>query len=382
MRRLILGACVLALLMPVAASAAHFDVIPAGILTVNNQWGQNPLGPIYNPVTHNGNILDGCATIAVGSKVFDAGKTKYMRMTGVITDATGEIAGSWGGVWLCWGLNEMSWISGADGIYSDPQYTSEGGQPWSYKDGWIQSSNMVAYTGAVAGNYETNGFSLIMEDTRRGDVSSATEFLDIPKPTGWSGNIDQVGFEMKWDMTNYAPGSFSTLGSCTTTTWDPSKSPSATIQENYGPISVGIRHSQYPSSNPRYWDDYTDTVMSIAIVNDNSGTGSVSWSDMTLDVVGKLPGDANLDGVVDAKDASIVGANWLQSGMGWQQGDFGGGGPGAWGGLDGIVNDIDAAILAAHWGQTLEGAAVPEPSTLCLLVLGALALIGRKLVKR
>ena len=86
--------------------------------------------------------------------------------------------------------------------------------------------------------------------------------------------------------------------------------------------------------------------------------------------------------MVDDKDASIVGANWMKTGMGWQQGDFGGGGSGAWGGLDGIVNDIDAAILAAHMGESLPGASVPEPSTLCLLVLGALILFGRKLVKR
>ena len=43
----------------------------------------------------------------------------------------------------------MSWIDGSDGIYNDPQYIAEGGQPWSYKAGWIGSSNMVAYTGAV-----------------------------------------------------------------------------------------------------------------------------------------------------------------------------------------------------------------------------------------
>ena len=150
------------------------------------------------------------------------------------------------------------------------------------------------------------------------------------------------------------------------------------------PITVGIRHSKYPSSNPLYWDDYTDTVMYFAIVNDNTGAGSISWEGVTLDVVGKLPGDANLDGVVDDKDASIVGANWMSTSAGWQQGDFGGGGPGDWGGLDGIVDDKDAAILAAHMNMTLAEfeAGVPEPSTLCLLVLGALALIGRKLVKR
>ena len=76
-----------------------------------------------------------------------------------------------------------------------------------------------------------------------------------------------------------------------------------------------------------------------------------------------LLGDANNDHVVDDKDASIMGSNWMASGVGWSGGDFNN---------DGIVNDKDAAILAAHWGlsepSTTPG--VPEPSTLILLAAG------------
>jgi hypothetical protein len=76
-----------------------------------------------------------------------------------------------------------------------------------------------------------------------------------------------------------------------------------------------------------------------------------------------LPGDANLDRVVDDKDASILGANWqVASGATWFMGDFN---------LDGAVNDKDAAIMAAHWNQPLSEGSVPEPSTI-VLVLGAL----------
>ena len=157
------------------------------------------------------------------------------------------------------------------GFYSDPEFVALGGQPWSYKIGWIQSSNMVAYTGAVPGDYPTNGFSLIMEDTRRGDTGLPNEFSDIAH----TGTVSQVGFQMNWDMTNYAPQSKTALGEYRTTTWDPSVTPSAPIQTDFPatPIAVGIRHSKYPETNPRYFDDYTDTVMSISIVNDNPGMG-------------------------------------------------------------------------------------------------------------
>jgi hypothetical protein len=70
------------------------------------------------------------------------------------------------------------------------------------------------------------------------------------------------------------------------------------------------------------------------------------------------PGDANGDQVVDDKDASVLGAHWLQSGVQWADGDFN---------LDNIVDDKDAAILAAHWGEGVGEAEVPEPGTLVLL---------------
>jgi hypothetical protein len=85
-------------------------------------------------------------------------------------------------------------------------------------------------------------------------------------------------------------------------------------------------------------------------------------------------GDANLDGAVDEKDASVLGANWMSTGAGWMDGDFN---------RDGSVNDEDAAILAAHWGEGLSAnASVPEPATLCLFVLGVLVLAGRRFLRR
>jgi hypothetical protein len=81
-----------------------------------------------------------------------------------------------------------------------------------------------------------------------------------------------------------------------------------------------------------------------------------------------LLGDANNDGYIDDKDASILGSHWLASGANWSMGDFN---------EDGYVNDKDAAILAAHWtGPPAQDANVPEPTSLALLLGGWLSLLA------
>ena len=73
-----------------------------------------------------------------------------------------------------------------------------------------------------------------------------------------------------------------------------------------------------------------------------------------------IPGDANLDGKVDADDAATLAANWLQSGKLWADGDFND---------DGIVDDKDATLMAANWGNGVQmGSSVPEPGTVGLLL--------------
>ena len=92
-----------------------------------------------------------------------------------------------------------------------------------------------------------------------------------------------------------------------------------------------------------------------------------------IEVIGtvKIPGDTNGDKKVDDQDAAVLAANWGESHSGASNGDFDG---------DGFVGPADAAILAANWGDYNEAAAaVPEPSTLALLLaglLGAAALAG------
>ncbi|MFP4105360.1 MAG: PEP-CTERM sorting domain-containing protein [Phycisphaerae bacterium] len=93
-------------------------------------------------------------------------------------------------------------------------------------------------------------------------------------------------------------------------------------------------------------------------------------------------GDTDFDGDVDTDDASVLLANWQQSG-GWEDGDFDG---------NGVVDLDDASILLANWPDTAAGettslsgfeslasaSVVPEPATMALLGIGAVALIRRR----
>ena len=86
-----------------------------------------------------------------------------------------------------------------------------------------------------------------------------------------------------------------------------------------------------------------------------------------------VPGDANLDGVVDVNDLTSVLTNFNQSAgsNGWNLGDFNG---------DGKVDVNDLTILLTHYNQSLGAsgamAAVPEPSSVVLLGVAALGLLG------
>lgn len=96
-----------------------------------------------------------------------------------------------------------------------------------------------------------------------------------------------------------------------------------------------------------------------------------------------LMGDANLDGVVNVLDLSILGVYWGMSGATWMQGDFT---------RDGVVDVLDLSVLAANWQAVAAGAnvtfeqalssvsgggAIPEPASLALLACGFCGLLRR-----
>ena len=88
-------------------------------------------------------------------------------------------------------------------------------------------------------------------------------------------------------------------------------------------------------------------------------------------------GDANLDGVVNDDDVTIVGATYgMTTGAEWALGDFD---------YDGDVDDDDVTLLGALYDPSATPipapvaagsvAAVPEPATLALLMLGSVAIV-------
>ena len=99
------------------------------------------------------------------------------------------------------------------------------------------------------------------------------------------------------------------------------------------------------------------------------------YRDIILDIITPLSGDANLDGTVNAVDASIMAANWGRTDhVLWGHGDFN---------EDGVVDSEDAALLAQNWGTSSSGStpaetalpnAIPEPSG-CILLLAGLATV-------
>jgi hypothetical protein len=83
-----------------------------------------------------------------------------------------------------------------------------------------------------------------------------------------------------------------------------------------------------------------------------------------------IPGDANLDDLVDLQDFSILKEHFGQIGTFWEQGDFND---------DGLVDLQDFSILKEHFGQSAPLAAVPEPATLFVVIGAAVpALLKRR----
>ncbi|MEA1950496.1 MAG: phosphodiester glycosidase family protein [Planctomycetota bacterium] len=105
-------------------------------------------------------------------------------------------------------------------------------------------------------------------------------------------------------------------------------------------------------------------------VGRNSIPGAERWNGSNIGVrVVPIAGDANLDGMVNVSDATILAANWQRMGDAtWSDGDFNG---------DGNVNDFDATVMATNWQAGVSATAtVPEPSVLVILACAGFCLLA------
>lgn len=114
-----------------------------------------------------------------------------------------------------------------------------------------------------------------------------------------------------------------------------------------------------------------------AVFTDLSYAADLSaYRDQIL-TINPLPGDLNLDFVVDIFDINEVSANW------------GGPGPAGDANKDGVVDIFDINFISSHWTASGGGAgfaaglsAVPEPMSVALLVAGLLLLVPLWLRRR
>jgi len=122
------------------------------------------------------------------------------------------------------------------------------------------------------------------------------------------------------------------------------------------------------------WTTLTDVLPFTFADGDDICAGLLLW------------GDTNRDGSVNLLDLGNMADHWGDTtSVGWAEGDLNG---------DGVVNLLDLGIMADAWGNSLTGGGdgmgfdgamdslgfdpVPEPTTLCLVGLGALALVRRR----
>jgi hypothetical protein len=110
---------------------------------------------------------------------------------------------------------------------------------------------------------------------------------------------------------------------------------------------------------------------------DMDGDGDVDSDDFAFHVhnlvdtalgegTGTAFGDFNLDGLVGILDLGLLGDGY-NSTNGWANGDANG---------DGTIGILDLGLLGDNYGY--DGSAIPEPATMSLLGLGAVALLRRR----
>jgi hypothetical protein len=197
--------------------------------------------------------------------------------------------------------------------------------------------------------------------------------LRLPDVAGgiWSGGTQPVAVtsEAGGTLTNYS----ATGGPGGIATWDDYLHTSTTLPD--GSTWIDMLRIVLPASTTR-------TVGLTVWAVEGSAVNSYSSSGLSITSPSPptLMGDCNLSGFVDGIDMSLFAQGWYGDvPAAWGSGDFNN---------DHVVNGMDMSLFATGWyspngagGGGEAAAAVPEPSTIAMLILGALCLAGYRLRK-
>ena len=113
--------------------------------------------------------------------------------------------------------------------------------------------------------------------------------------------------------------------------------------------------------------DLTQGTRKLFTYLDVAALDDLGWD---ITIAAFLPGDINGDGYVGSADLDTVRASWGQTtSAGAQGGDLSG---------DGLINSADLDIVRANWGSGVPPAAVPEPSTIAMLLIALASLLGTR----
>jgi len=206
-------------------------------------------------------------------------------------------------------------------------------------------------------------------------------------PSGEPGNLDETGYIFESLDFEYANGAiFLTYESFNAFSFDLSNMSGETSQGQVAQWiaaggTAGLGHVQEPTASK--WtvtneDILFDMMLSgytlaeaawaatrqLSFVNTVIGDPLMRWNTW-------LPGDANLDGLIDNADAGIMFGNWGDTLDGIEDGDFN---------LDGSVNAVDSGILFENWTppSSLLAITAPEPSCMWIAISGLCGLVAAR----